>query len=1079
VFGDALLLPGFGAEIPLLEQKALSRYLDERGIAGLAELEQSVQSWLSDLRSPSASHSETSLEQSFNQRVMCEALGYVMHPAPDSSLWIKPGADVTTMQIVPDVALGNFAQGADPEFLGVLELKSPGTDLDRPQARKRRLTPVEQAFDYGTRMLGVRWVIVSDMRSLRLYSVESQTSFLRIALADCLFRQGRPSDDLRKLRHLLHRDALIDGGDGSAVSSLLAISTSRKRDIESGFYEIYFKIRADLVAAFEVACNQAAITASHDTILEAVQRLLDRMLFIMYCQDHPSHLIPTNTVKQVTEGARRQPGPNPHKVYDALKALFHEVDSGSTSTSGLALSAYNGELFKHHPIIDVIDLPDTLYDIRYEVTLRDNTRRTVHGVWGFHEFNFWRELDEHLLGSIFEQSLSDVTALRAGSTISLTDRLQQRKQHGIYYTADILANYSLEGVISSTLAELPAIPSQGNVGSALEERLELLTTLRVVDPACGSGAFLVSAYRGLLSEWTRLQESLREAKALASSSPQLGLDSALFSTTQATLLRDTLHGSDLLPQAVEIAKLALWLRSARKDEKVADLGSNIVAADSLRVEELLSKLQSQEASFDAVVGNPPWGAEITPSTYAAAIRRLAVKPPGVLDSWELFVLLALKLLKPNGRLAFILPDTLFAPEKDWIRGELAKNATFERIVNLGMDWFGEAVRMGAIAFQAKLKMPVAGNTFVGFALTGALRRSAIRGRTLLSQVQADRGKDISQEVILKRPGFQILVTQGISDDKLMAKMESHSQPLHELMTWTRGEELSGYGELWKCMGCGSHTVPPDVRRKLSSKQCPSCDATLSEIAVEKVQILVDNRKANGYEDFVDTEDIHRRYAPVTPSKSIATGLMGFSYKDIEKFHGPKILIREAGVGITAGLDASNARLARSMYAYKLRKEAQTEGYSIEYVLAALQSRTLHYYVVQMTNQGDPRRPFANLRIEVVNKVPVPLVDFSVAAQKTIHDEIVRLVKGMLARGGPVGRPEDLKIEQLLRELWQLNGDDGVYIAQELKRLPQFGRLAQMAPDSTRAQNARQRRRSTKTTKVAAETELALNDSENA
>ena len=1057
MFGEALLLPGLGMEVPLFEQQVLSRYLSERSsteLAALTELEKKVASWVADVRGRALN--ETSIEQAFNQRIMIDALGYKMHPDPASSLWVKPTREQTGLNTVPDAGLGVFADSSAPEFLGVLELKTPGTNLDKPQARKTRLTPVEQAFDYATKILGVRWVVVSDMLTLRLYSVESQTSFIAVPLNECVIRNGKPSTALTQLQYLFSHSELIQGGDESSVSSLLLTSYARKQFVEANFYEIYFTIRTDLIAAVTEACAAATIHASKAEILEAVQRLLDRMLFLAYCQDHPAHLIKSGTVPNVVNAARSLPGNDPSRVYTFLKSLFREVDAGSSAASGLSISAYNGELFKFHPIVDVIDLPNSLADKRYEAPGGD---RVVIGVWGFEVFNFWRELDEHLLGGIFEQSLSDSTGTPPEP---LHVRLKERRRGGIYYTHDILSRYAIDGAIQGILSDLPAIPMKGDPVPAFQARTQQLEAIRVIDPACGSGAFLVSGYRGLLAEWTRLREMIAVAKS-GRGPQQLGLEAAAVASTQATLLRESLYGADLLPQATEITKLALWLRSARKNEKVADLGQNIVVADSLRIDDLLAQIHMGPGAFDIVMGNPPWGAEVSPEAYADAMKVLGIDPPGPLDSWEVFVLLSLHLLRDGGRLAFILPDTLFAPEKHWIRSTIIRCTTIERIGNLGMDWFGEVVRMGAVAFQLRKTAPNDESKFIGYSLTGQMRRNAIRGRVLLDQVQSDRGKSVSQKRVADREGTAIWVGQGARDDTIMDGMIAHSVPFGSMISGSRGEEISGGGKMWRCLGCGEHTVPPDRRKGLATKTCPGCKATLDGSSVTVVDMIVPALPSLPYTELlVDTEDFHRRYAPVQPSKRLRMDLLGFEYKDSNQFIGPKILVREAGVGITAALDRSNARAVRSTYAFKLTPDAIASGYKIEFLLAVLQSRTIHYYITQITNQGDPRRPFANIRMGTVGNIPMPSIAGS-KADLVKHDRVVQLVRSMEA-GSSFGGAEDMEIESLLRDLWGMSGDDGVYIAKELSKLPQFGKLAMMAtptPGSGPTPNrSRQRRRVT-------------------
>ena len=160
---------------PLFDPQVLSQYLrDSRGrhISQEHARAQAIADWLRDLEAGAATK-ETSLEQVFNHQILVMALGYELVPGEGPSAWAKLPTKVTGIPGRPDVALGSFLNGEVPTFTAVLELKAPGTDLDAPQSRTDPKSAVQQAFDYGERILGVEWVIVSDMRTLRLYSVES------------------------------------------------------------------------------------------------------------------------------------------------------------------------------------------------------------------------------------------------------------------------------------------------------------------------------------------------------------------------------------------------------------------------------------------------------------------------------------------------------------------------------------------------------------------------------------------------------------------------------------------------------------------------------------------------------------------------------------------------------------------------------------------------------------------------------------------------------------------------------------------------------------------------------------------
>lgn len=672
----------------------LRQYFEERRTVAIPSLEAkatAIHEWLDSLRSTTAT--EATLEAQFFQKIMVGVLGYSLFPeaGTTTSLYPKPPSKLTRIARTPDALLGAFSRD-DAIITVALELKTPGTNLDLPQARELSETPVEQGFYYGRRILGVRWVIVSDMRLIRLYSVQSQDEFEEIDLRECVTDQGAPTEKLRVLHQLLHHESLVLGDESAPVSALFKKTTENQLEIRSSFYGVYYSIRSDLYAAVCTATATLSPAPTPADLLAATQRLLDRILFLNYCEDNPSRLIPERTVEGVTNAARKMPGPSTNKVYESLKQLFKEVDAGSPPGSGIKVYGYNGELFKQHWILDHIDLPDSLHDKRYTVTQQGGPSRTVQGAWGLHAFDFWAELNEHLLGHVFEESLSDLGVLGSGGAELAAAKIDERKRKGIYYTSSILSDFLCNSALRGMLDERAPIDAADDLlVESLLARLSALLDLKVLDPACGSGAFLVSAFREIQTEYWRIHALLETAKGAPGRKG--ARDGAAHD--QAHLLRNSLFGVDLLPQAVEIAKLALWLRSARANEKVADLGDNIVSGNSLDVTQFFSLLRAEPASFDLVVGNPPWGGDVDAQTYTEASKILGITEPNC-DSWELFVLLGLRALRDGGRLAFVLPDSFLYSEKARLRTRLLASAAIEKLYNLGPDWFGKSVRMGTI-----------------------------------------------------------------------------------------------------------------------------------------------------------------------------------------------------------------------------------------------------------------------------------------------------------------------------------------------------------------------------------------------
>jgi hypothetical protein len=1032
---------------PLFEPQVLRQYLSAPEKAVLPEEAKRLEmltGWLRSIADAQVSHKETALEQGFNQNILLGVLGYRLHPADGASAYPKAPSSLTKIMGEPDVLLGSFGR-AEPEIVAVLELKKPGTNLDAPQAGHHGRSPVEQAFEYGEAIFGVRWVLVSDMRIVRLYSIDSMLEYESFDLRGCV-EGTRARENFRGLYYLLGHDSLVAEGVHSPTSLLLRKSLSRQRDIKEAFYDTYYSIRRDLLFALRDASAHLLPHPDTEDLLEAVQRLLDRMLFLYYCEDSPDQLIPRETIKNLTTAARGLPGPSPHKVYDALKHLFREIDTGSPPHSGLRLNGYNGELFKEHKIIDEVDLPDSLHDKTYIVEERDGSTRLVQGVWGLHVFDFWRELNEHLLGHIFEESLSDLTEFKAStSAVTLAEKLAERKQHGIYYTDDLLSDFLVGNALRALLDDRTSGAIDSDEGDRLRHRINVLESLRIVDFACGSGAFLVSAYQAIQREYLTLQEGLLQL----ASAPQdlLSHEAAM---TQARLLRETLYGADLLTQAVEIAKLALWLRSARKGEKIANLGANIVVQDSLDVEKLLSVLAPGAGGFDLVVGNPPWGGMISDHAYHAATTSLGLEYEPRWDSWELFLALALYALRPGGRLALVLPDTIFSPEKERSRRLLLDSTRIERLHNLGPDWFGANVRMGTVVVEAvRGTKPIAWD-FTALLLTGDLRRRVLKGEVPLSQAESRLARAIPQERCEASSTAEIEIFRSRRDDDVMALMDGRSIRLADLCARFRGEEMAKSGLLWRCPSCMHETVPGKKKKggHYYDKKCPKCGLTLTENSVEKTFLIVSTDEIDGHEvvPFIDGDDINRRYAKVEPTKWLRRDAPDWEYKSPAIYEQPKILIRQAGVGVWATYDETGSWCPQSVYLYRLRPEMANQGYSHAFVIGSLLSRTLAYYVFKRFGEVDPARAHAKLTHTRLEALPMPLIDFSDPEQRTLHDEIAIRALRLLVGDAPIGGSDDREAELMLRQLWGLSAEDGAYINGEFAGLPSSQAIADLFPD---------------------------------
>lgn len=583
--------------------------------------------------------------------------------------------------------------------------------------------------------------------------------------------------------------------------------------------------------------------------------------------------------------------------------------------------------------------------------------------------------NEYALGHMFEASWG----------------LPQRKDQGIFYTSEILATF----LATSALENL-----------AVDE-----AELKILDPACGAGAFLLAADQALPGACGR---------------------------------RACLFGSDLLAQAIEVAQLALSIRSASKGERVTTL----TVGDSLDIEGLFERLGEASGSFDLVIGNPPWGAELSQQQRLRAFSLLGLPLDEDLDSWELFVALGLHALRPGGRLALVLPDTLLSPQKASTRKLLLENTTIEKLHNLGPDWFGGHVRMGTVIVQARVGACAPDDCYLALLLHGELRRRAIQGDVPLARLEARLSRRIPQARSLASPNFAFEVFRDEHDDQLMRRMDAAAETLAAICARARGEEMAKSGLMWKCANCHSLNNPGTKAKGggFNSTDCKHCGLTLSEETSVPVFLVTASRNAAGVRavPFIDGDDLPGRYKAVTPSRWLALD-SGFKLKSPEIYMGPKILLRQAGVGIAATLDDSDARCPQSLYVYRVNPEHA--HWTNEYVLGVLLSRTMAYYLFKRFGEVDPARAHAKLTHQRLSSLPIPRLALENVRQLVLRRQIQADVRSLLEGTSALGGEADWRIESAVRELYGLTAEDGAHINRELQSLPRSQAIDELFPES--------------------------------
>jgi hypothetical protein len=545
---------------------------------------------------------ETTLQPEFLTEVFGQALGYTLFSKNLPHWNLEPQFTVNAGQA--DAAIGLFEHGQERMPVAVIELKPPKTNVDRDRFNGR--TPVQQCWDYLNELPECPWGIVCNFVSFRLYHRNHTTRAYELFVLQDL----RKKDIFRQFYYLFERGGFLPVTTGvrPRAEVLLEESGERQKEVGEELYKAYDGNRRRLIDHL----THGPHDKSMDAAIRITQKVLDRIVFVAFCEDR--ELLPPNSL---------------HKAYSQLPPfvrvtnprwqnflnLFRSIDHGNEKQG---IPPYNGGLFREDKEVDNLTLDDdwtTFFDTVGKYDFRD-------------------EVNVEVLGHLFEKSVNDIGRIRLGglfdeklveSQLPRMVKSAERKRHGIFYTPPEFTSFIAFNVVAKvideklkTVAESAGITQEDILASQPDARqaeywhqcLDAMREIKVVDPACGSGAFLIKAYDAFVDKYQEVIDHLNfhEGNKIDKLTDQV----------PDFILKDNLFGVDLSPEAVEITQLALWIRSAQRGKTLADLSRNIVCGNSLVSDpEVDPKAMSwenafpevfsrEEKGFDCVIGNPPW-----------------------------------------------------------------------------------------------------------------------------------------------------------------------------------------------------------------------------------------------------------------------------------------------------------------------------------------------------------------------------------------------------------------------------------------------------------------------------------------
>ena len=414
----------------------------------------------------------------------------------------------------------------------------------------------------------------------------------------------------------------------------------------------------------------------------AVQMTIDRIIFLRICEDRG--IEPYERLKTVLTGGA---------IYPRLCNIFQDADD-----------RYNSGLFHFRKEKDRPESPD---DLTLSLVIDDEPFQRIITNFYYPDSPYeFSVLPIEILGQVYEQFLGKVINLTSDHRAKVDDKPEVRKAGGVYYTPTYIVDY----IVKNT------------VGKLLEGKTpRQVAKLKILDPACGSGSFLIGAYQFLLDwhrDWYVNDGSEKHKKDLYQA---LSGEWRLTSDTRKRILLNNIFGVDIDPQAVEVTKLSLLLKVLEGESSqslstqlrmfheraLPDLGSNIKCGNSLIGPDFYENAQSSflteedeysinvfdwkrefsdildSGGFDAVIGNPPYVRIQTTDrkviSYYGEHYETAV---GNYDIYCLLVEKGVKLLRSGGRMGYIVAHRFFKTDYgEGLRKFIADNKNLEQIID--------------------------------------------------------------------------------------------------------------------------------------------------------------------------------------------------------------------------------------------------------------------------------------------------------------------------------------------------------------------------------------------------------------
>jgi type I restriction-modification system DNA methylase subunit len=688
----------------------------------------------------------------------------------------------------------------------------------------------------------------------------------------------------------------------------------------------------------------------------SVQRIIDRIIFLRICEDRG--IEPSGQLQSLLNGDR---------IYARLNEFFRKADQ-----------RYNSGLFHFEKERDRRELPDELTP-RLEVddaTLKQIIRRLYYPESPY-EF---RVVSVDILGNVYERFLGSVIHLTSSHRAKVEPKPEVRKAGGVYYTPKYIVDY----IIKSTVGKL--------VEGANPKRV---AKLKIIDPACGSGSFLLGAYQFLLDwhhQWYLNDGGSKWAQGKnATLRPGPAGLFLLTSRERKRILVDNIFGVDIDYQAVEVTKLSLLLRVLEgettesvdalsrlfHERALPDLGSNIKCGNSL-IEPDIYELDSasdissiekrrinafnwkeefpiafHHGGFDVVVGNPPYiftrNEGFSAAEKAYFYSRYKHQGPQ-LNSFGIFLEQSFQIQRSeHGATGFITPNNWLTIDSfAKLRRQLITTDGELHIINI-LDRVFQAANVDTAIFTLLTsKGP-------------RMHLAEMSGNQITFDRVINPNTILAPEYIIQ---VSALKQAGSAD--LIRKIESSSKPLSKFCTVSTG---------LKCYQTGKGKPPQTDEVK------------------EARAFHADKKITPEYGKYLDGVDV-QRYHLGWSGEFLKYGDWIAEPRRSVPFSGERILVRQ--------IPSKPPYLVHATFTDKefyndinsMVLFTPVPGISLKYLLGVVNSRLLSFWF-DRTYDKLQRKIFPQFKVKELARFPIRQIDFSKPADKQTHDRLVKLVDSII------------------------------------------------------------------------------------